>query len=124
MTDNNGGYGLGRYYDFKGCMWSYDLEYATDYQWYEGHSRDKCAIKVNFNACSKSVVVGNKIRFKSWDGRKTISVIMCSYDWNLYIRNQQKKVECGASGDVYGVLFDIRIMVLPCKSTFVCTHSY
>ncbi|WP_143008455.1 hypothetical protein [Pseudobutyrivibrio sp. YE44] len=60
------GYGLGRYYDLKGAMTSYNLEYTTDEDWNQGYSRTIGAIFVSKNPYSEEVIKeGNSIKFSN-----------------------------------------------------------
>lgn len=60
------GFGLGRYYDLKGIFNSYQKDYISDDNWFNGYSRNEPAILVHANDYSRrAAVVGNSIRFKN-----------------------------------------------------------
>lgn len=74
-NDLEHGFGLGIYYDLKGCLMNYGLNYITDDNWFNGYSRSESAIVVNSNAYSKEVaVVGNQIIFKNGEQYQIISI--------------------------------------------------
>lgn len=61
-------YGLGRYYDLKGALYSYGAAYITDDNWLNGYSRNESAIVVNSNNYSRRVAIaGNSIKFENGD---------------------------------------------------------
>lgn len=69
------GFGLGRYYDLKGGLLSYESSYITDDNWLDGYSRTKAAIIVNSNVYSKEVaVVGHYIAFGNGETFRIINV--------------------------------------------------
>jgi len=64
--DDEQGFGMGRYYDLKGKLTSYNKNYITDDNWLQGYSRTESAIAVDSNICSEVVAVtGNYILFEN-----------------------------------------------------------
>ena len=62
------GYGMGRYYNFKGEFYSYEQDYISEGDWLNGYSKVDCAVIVNANSYSREVaVVGNYVKFKNQD---------------------------------------------------------
>lgn len=60
------GYGLGRYCNLKGALFSYELTYITDDNWLDGYSRTDNKIIVDSNTYSRKVAsIGNYIRFEN-----------------------------------------------------------
>ena len=54
------GYGLGRYYNLRGCWTTYGLEYLTDDTWLCGYGRTIPAIVVNASGNVRSIVADGK----------------------------------------------------------------
>lgn len=65
-NDDERGFGMGRYFDLKGSLESYGMNYISDENWYQGYSRSESAIVVNSNIYSKDVaIIGNYILFEN-----------------------------------------------------------
>lgn len=68
LEENERGFGMGRYYNLRGTLLSYGMDYITDDNWLKGYSRSENAIIVNSNIYSKEVsIVGNYILFENGD---------------------------------------------------------
>ena len=66
LTKEEKGYGLGRYRNVKGTLYSYGLSYISDDNWLDGYNRTASSIVVNSNDITKKIAkTGNYIRFKN-----------------------------------------------------------
>jgi hypothetical protein len=89
-TDEEKGYGLGRYYDLNGDYWSYSRTYQTDTDWNEGYSRTEPAIIVSSNEYTKEIAKGgNIIRFSNGEEYKIIGVVEGTYDIRLFLDSNE-----------------------------------
>ena len=78
--DDEQGFGLGRYFDLKGCLDRYGLSYKTDDDWLNGYSRTEGAIVVNSNIYSQEVAIpGNYILFANGDSFQITDVDYYKY---------------------------------------------
>ncbi|MCI8550414.1 MAG: hypothetical protein HFI68_07495 [Lachnospiraceae bacterium] len=60
------GFGMGRYYDVKGRLVSYDLEFLTNEYWRNGYSRSEPAVAISANLYTKEIAKeGNYIEFEN-----------------------------------------------------------
>ncbi len=88
--ENEKGFGLGRYYDLKGLLSSYTLDYITDDNWLNGYLRAECAIIVNSNIYSKEVAVtGNYIGFDNGETLQIVDVVDNGTNIVIYLNSDE-----------------------------------
>ncbi len=100
---NEKGFGLGRYYDLKGSLSSYTLDYITDDNWLNGYSREECAIIVNSNIYSKEVaVIGNYIGFDNGETLQIVNIEDNGTNIAIYLNSDEilTSAKCGSLDDV------------------------
>lgn len=79
------GYGLGRYYNLRGCWTSYELEYLTDDTWLCGYGRTIPAIVVNANIITRSIAADGKyIKFENGEEYQITGTV--DYGSNIVIK--------------------------------------